>query len=891
MELKKYQETVIENLNTFLATLEQHPDLRVAFREYWAEQGATGMPAYQNNVKGVPHVCVKVPTAGGKTFIAVNALAPIFGAIQRVDPQRPQLVVWLVPSLTILEQTYRQLDDPQHPYRQRLNRLFNGRVAVYQKQDLLTAANFSADTTRGQLSIVVMSFDSFRARNKDDRKIYQENGYLANFLQATWNDADCLLPEHAPDSLINVLRQLRPLVVVDESHNAESALSVEMLGNLNPAFILDLTATPRNNSNIISYVDAMQLKKWHMVKLPVIVSNQPNKNRVIESAFKMRRELEHLAIQQEKDGGKYIRPIVLFQAQPRTADDNTTFEKLRDDLLALQIPAEQIKIKTAQINELKDTDLLSRDCPVRYIITVNALKEGWDCPFAYILASLADKSAPVDVEQILGRVLRMPYVQTHTHDLLNLSYVFTASNRFMDTLQNIVKALNRAGFSQRDFRTAEPKLPEPAPPLNLTGGTLPLNLDPPAPDNTQPNTTDDDGDSIDPGKINVGVITRTGNTETPDSSHDTPPNDPLLDDLKAQAEQANRDYEAEADKDPDPVPEEQEKHMNRQKMQERWQEQASKLQLPQFFIRVPTGGFFSEDEALQRFERRELLKEFRLSQQETAINFEAVEEQIYRVDLKNVGKDDNPDYQATYLKIDQRKRAALYEMILKNPIASQKRDLSGLLAKGIGNLYPITEPEIKNYIRRIVDDFTQEQIVDALEHDATYMRKIREKVDELSDRHINKAFYRELELERIFLQPSYTLPNSITPKQNAPHIPKSLYQHEENIGPFEQTMINTIANLDNVLWWHKNPSRKGFCINGSRNHYPDFIIQMASGKVVLLEAKGDDRDNSDSAAKLKLGKAWEKEAGREFRYMMVFNNNAIEGADNLADALKLLEGF
>lgn len=889
MELKKYQETVIENLNSFLATLEQHPDLRVAFREYWTEQGATEMPAYQNNVKGVPHVCIKVPTAGGKTFIAVNALAPIFDSIQRVDPLRPQLVVWLVPSLTILEQTYRQLDDPQHPYRQRLNLLFNGRVAVYQKQDLLTAANFSADTTRGQLSIVVMSFDSFRARNKDDRKIYQENGYLANFLQATWNDADCLLPEHAPDSLINVLRQLRPLVVVDESHNAESALSVEMLGNLNPAFILDLTATPRNNSNIISYVDAMQLKKWHMVKLPVIVSNQPNKNRVIESAIKMRRELEHLAIQQEKDGGKYIRPIVLFQAQPRTADDNTTFEKLRDDLLALQIPREQIKIKTAQINELKDTDLLSRDCPVRYIITVNALKEGWDCPFAYILASLADKSAPVDVEQILGRVLRMPYVQTHTHDLLNLSYVFTASNRFMDTLQNIVKALNRAGFSQRDFRTTEPKQPEPVPSLNLKGETLPLNLNSPAPDNTHPNTTDDDGDIIDPSKINVDVITRTDNTENPDSGDDHPPHDPLLDDLKAQAEQANRDYEAEADKDPDPVPEEQEKHMNRQKMQERWQEQACMLKLPQFFIRVPTGGFFSEEEAFQLFEQRELLKDFRLSQQETTINFEAMEDQIYRVDLKNVGKDDDPDYQATYLKIDPRKRAAMYEMILKNPITSQKRDLSELLAKGIGNLYPITEPEIKNYIRRIVDDFTQAQITDALEHDASYMRKIREKVDELSACHINKAFYRELELERIFLQPSYTLPNSITPKQNAPHIPKSLYQNEENIGPFEQTMINNIANLDNVLWWHKNPSRKGFCINGSRNHYPDFIIQMESGRVIVLEAKGDDRDNSDSAAKLKLGKAWEKGAGREFRYMMVFNNNAIEGADKLKDALGKLE--
>ena len=56
---------------------------------------------------------------------------------------------------------------------------------------------------------------------------------------------------------------------------------------------------------------------------------------------------------------------------------------------------------------------MRNDCDVRFIITINALKEGWDCPFAYILASLADKSSAVDVEQILGRVLRQPYVMKH----------------------------------------------------------------------------------------------------------------------------------------------------------------------------------------------------------------------------------------------------------------------------------------------------------------------------------------------------------------------------------------------------------------------------------------------------------------------------------------------
>ena len=110
---------------------------------------------------------------------------------------------------------------------------------------------------------------------------------------------------------------------------------------------------------------------------------------------------------------------------------------------------------------------MSRACPVRYIITVNALKEGWDCPFADILATLADKNSSIDVEQILGRVLRMPHVQQHGADLLNLSYVFTASNRFMDTLQSVVQGLNRAGFSDRDYRALDATV-EVAAPLPTT---------------------------------------------------------------------------------------------------------------------------------------------------------------------------------------------------------------------------------------------------------------------------------------------------------------------------------------------------------------------------------------------------------------------------------------
>ncbi len=66
------------------------------------------------------------------------------------------------------------------------------------------------------------------------------------------------------------------------------------------------------------------------------------------------------------------------------------------------IPEKEIAIKTGDKDELKNVDLLSPDCPIRYIITVNALKEGWDCPFAYVLATVANRTSTVDVEQIWG---------------------------------------------------------------------------------------------------------------------------------------------------------------------------------------------------------------------------------------------------------------------------------------------------------------------------------------------------------------------------------------------------------------------------------------------------------------------------------------------------------
>ncbi len=127
-------------------------------------------------------------------------------------------------------------------------------------------------------------------------------------------------------ALIQVLNQLSPVVIVDESHNAQSDLSVEMLNNLNPSFVLDLTATPKSNSNIISYVDARELKSENMVKLPVVVYNRTSRQSVIADAIQLRGSIEQQALAEEAAGGAYIRPIVLVQAQSKVHEDSETFE-------------------------------------------------------------------------------------------------------------------------------------------------------------------------------------------------------------------------------------------------------------------------------------------------------------------------------------------------------------------------------------------------------------------------------------------------------------------------------------------------------------------------------------------------------------------------------------
>lgn len=174
-------------------------------------------------------------------------------------------------------------------------------------------------------------------------------------------------------------------------------------------------------------------------------------------------------------------------------------------------------------------DLLSPDCPIRYIITVNALKEGWDCPFAYVLASLANKTSQVDVEQILGRILRLPYTCEHRHPSLNMSYVLTSSNDFDDTVRRIIQGLNSAGFSDKDYRLAPSLVPKAVePPVSAqTELSLP---------ETKPENDHDDIDDVDGKEIKAELERRQ---QQGNATENTPTADTMLEDARKAGEAYN----------------------------------------------------------------------------------------------------------------------------------------------------------------------------------------------------------------------------------------------------------------------------------------------------------------------------------------------------------------
>lgn len=388
----------------------------------------------------VPYVCLRLPTGGGKTLLAAHSVAVARDAwIEKDYP----LVLWLVPSNTIRRQTVETLKNTSHPYRQALDDPFAGRVRVF---DIADFTQIRPHDLRDHCCIVVGTIQTLRVEKTEGRKVYAHNEELEPHFSALPKRVTGLeaLPDGAARfSFANLMHLHEPLMIVDEAHNAVTGLTREMQQRVNPAAIIEFSATPRSKSNILYSVSALELKREQMIKLPIILSEHDSWQNAVNGAIATRSSLAEKA----RDDPGHIRPIVLFQAQKKNQE--VTVKVLKEYLVDVErIPEEKIVIATGKQRELDGVDLFDPRCPIEYVITVQALKEGWDCSFAYIFCSVSRVRSAVDVEQLLGRVLRMPYARRRKARELNQAYAFLAEADFAEAARTLVDKLIAMGFEE-----------------------------------------------------------------------------------------------------------------------------------------------------------------------------------------------------------------------------------------------------------------------------------------------------------------------------------------------------------------------------------------------------------------------------------------------------------
>ena len=473
MQLKDYQQRALTGIRGYLEHLavwrkkaEENPEFEIDFpskawekaqiqRSYIRAKNGLGQP--------LPTFCLKIPTGGGKTLLAVKTIDLVNMVYLN---RRRGIVLWIVPSTQIYRQTLQSLKDRDHPYRQHLDIATGGHTLIIEKTD-----RFSPQDIQENLVILMLMLPSANRRTKEVLRVFKDSGGFQDFFPNeddiktqeavlknysnldTYEKESGFWGKQIKTSLGNTLRMLSPLIILDEGHKAYSKGAQETLRGFNPCLIVELSATP-TQSNVLVDITGRELHREDMIKLDLHVVNKisPDWKDTLLAGISKRNVLEERAREFEANTGICIRPICLIQVE-RTGREQRGgkwihSEQVREYLHStVGISSDQIAVKTSEKDELREVDdsggLLARDCNIRYIITKQALQEGWDCSFAYVLVILTNPASKNALTQLVGRILRQPYARKTRIRDLDESYVFCFQQRGKELLDSI-----RSGFEQ-----------------------------------------------------------------------------------------------------------------------------------------------------------------------------------------------------------------------------------------------------------------------------------------------------------------------------------------------------------------------------------------------------------------------------------------------------------
>ncbi len=472
MQLKRYQTEAIGRLGAYLELCRTH-DPRTAYEKATGDAEAVarlGAARHYAPLGDIPFVSLKIPTGGGKTIIGAHAVKLAADATETDTP----LVLWLTPSDTIRTQTAEALKNPRHPYHEALEDAFgSGRVRVF---DLAEKYQIRPSDLSQGACIVVATMQAFVHETRQKYDVYRDGGddFDEHFKMLPPGvppgmDARTDDPSKPASSFANLCILHRPVIIADEVHHAATDLAWKTLAALGPRAIVGLTATPQTRNNALWATRASELFAEEMVKLPVELVEYPASEcewtAPVHAALAKRDELERLA-RAEWDGGRgapWLCPIALFQAQSQLKGDDSriTVERLRDFLVEIGRAPAEIAVVTGGQKELDGVDVRDPGCPVRLVITVEALKEGWDCPSSAVLCSVANVKSQTATIQLLGRVMRQPGARRRKTPQLNRAFAYVVSEGFGIAAASLAEGLRKRGFD-RDEAVAAIQAQHPA---------------------------------------------------------------------------------------------------------------------------------------------------------------------------------------------------------------------------------------------------------------------------------------------------------------------------------------------------------------------------------------------------------------------------------------------
>ena len=334
MQLKEYQQRALTEIRSYLEQLaawrkkaEDNPDLEIDFpvkawekasipRRYVPIKNGLGHP--------LPTFCLKIPTGGGKTLLAVKTI-DLVNMIYR--KRKTGLVLWIVPTTQIYRQTIQSLKDRDHPYRQHLDLASGGHTVILEKTD-----RFSPQDVQENLVVLMLMLPSANRKTKETLKVFKDSGGFQDFFPSeddikeqenllkrfpnldTYEKESGFWGRQVKTSLGNTLRTLSPLIILDEGHKAYSEGAQQTLHGFNPCLIAELSATPVQ-SNILVDIAGRELHREEMIKLDLHVVNKasPDWKDTLLAGVNKRNVLEEKAREYEANTGIYIRPICLIQ--------------------------------------------------------------------------------------------------------------------------------------------------------------------------------------------------------------------------------------------------------------------------------------------------------------------------------------------------------------------------------------------------------------------------------------------------------------------------------------------------------------------------------------------------------------------------------------------------